>query len=216
MSRAVINKKKKDDETYYNLLVEGDDLLNVMSTPGVVGTQTTCNHIMEVRNTLGIEAARSSIMNEIQYTMREHGMSIDTRHVMLLADLMCFRVRLPFLHAHTYIHSSLYTHTHICTGGGAGHHEIWCSEDERECADAGVIREDHGPSIRCCCARQGGRYYGRQRVYHHGSTHPPRHKLVPPPAQDHHASPPAPSTPPPLLYILFFFLLISFILIGSC
>lgn len=31
-------------------------------------------------------------MNEIQYTMREHGMSIDTRHVMLLADLMCFRV----------------------------------------------------------------------------------------------------------------------------
>jgi len=27
-------------------------------------------------------------MNEIQYTMGSHGMSIDTRHVMLLADLM--------------------------------------------------------------------------------------------------------------------------------
>jgi len=37
---------------------------------------------------LGIEAARTTIMHEIQYTMSNHGMSIDTRHVMLLADLM--------------------------------------------------------------------------------------------------------------------------------
>ena len=33
-------------------------------------------------------------MNEIIYTMKNHGMSIDHRHVMLLADLMTFRVRL--------------------------------------------------------------------------------------------------------------------------
>lgn len=31
-------------------------------------------------------------MNEIVYTMVNHGMSIDTRHVMLLADLMSFKV----------------------------------------------------------------------------------------------------------------------------
>ena len=31
---------------------------------------------------LGIEAARRTIMSEIQYTMESHGMSIDTRHVM--------------------------------------------------------------------------------------------------------------------------------------
>jgi len=91
VNRAVINKKGKDEDTRYNLLVEGDDLLHVMSTPGVMGSKTTCNHVMEVEKTLGIEAARVTIMNEIQYTMREHGMSIDTRHVMLLADLMCFR-----------------------------------------------------------------------------------------------------------------------------
>jgi len=42
--------------------------------------------------TLGIEAARETIMKEIKYTMAEHGMSIDARHVMLLADVMCFRV----------------------------------------------------------------------------------------------------------------------------
>ena len=32
-------------------------------------------------------------MNEIVYTMTNHGMSIDIRHVMLLADLMTFKVR---------------------------------------------------------------------------------------------------------------------------
>ena len=31
-------------------------------------------------------------MNEINVTMKSHGMSIDARHVMLLADLMTFKV----------------------------------------------------------------------------------------------------------------------------
>uniref|UniRef100_A0A671NQ26 DNA-directed RNA polymerase n=1 Tax=Sinocyclocheilus anshuiensis TaxID=1608454 RepID=A0A671NQ26_9TELE len=44
-----------------------------------------------VKKTLGIEAARSTIINEIQYTMVNHGMSIDRRHVMLLADLMSYK-----------------------------------------------------------------------------------------------------------------------------
>ena len=35
-------------------------------------------------------------MNEITYTMKSHGMSIDSRHVMLLADLMTFRVCVCF------------------------------------------------------------------------------------------------------------------------
>lgn len=30
-------------------------------------------------------------MNEIKYTMKSHGMSIDERHVMLLADLMTYK-----------------------------------------------------------------------------------------------------------------------------
>ncbi|KTF78899.1 hypothetical protein cypCar_00048181, partial [Cyprinus carpio] len=45
----------------------------------------------KVERTLGIEAARSTIINEIQYTMVNHGMSIDRRHVMLLADLMSYK-----------------------------------------------------------------------------------------------------------------------------
>ena len=35
---------------------------------------------------------RQTIINEIVYTMVNHGMNIDIRHVMLLADLMTFKV----------------------------------------------------------------------------------------------------------------------------
>ena len=47
----------------------------------------------QVEKTLGIEAARTTIINEIQYTMVNHGMSIDLRHVMLLSDIMTYNVR---------------------------------------------------------------------------------------------------------------------------
>ena len=38
------------------------------------------------------QAARSAIMTEINYTMGSHGMSIDDRHTMLLADCMTYKV----------------------------------------------------------------------------------------------------------------------------
>lgn len=68
----------------------------VMGTEGVNGLETTSNHILEVEETLGIEAARRSIIKEIQYTMESHGMSIDIRHMMLLADLMTYKVIINF------------------------------------------------------------------------------------------------------------------------
>lgn len=59
---------------------------------GVNGSLSTSNNTCEVEKTLGIEAARTTIIEEIVYTMVNHGMSIDIRHVMLLADLMTCRV----------------------------------------------------------------------------------------------------------------------------
>ena len=41
------------------------------------------------------EAARKTIMDEIQATMRAHGMTIDDRHTMLLADCMTYKVGGP-------------------------------------------------------------------------------------------------------------------------
>ena len=44
---------------------------------------------------LGIEASRRKIIDEIQTTMSSHGMTIDARHTMLLADCMTYKVRAP-------------------------------------------------------------------------------------------------------------------------
>jgi hypothetical protein len=89
VSRAIISESNGGHLT---LLVEGCGLQKVMTTLGVDGKRTTSNHIIEVFRALGIEAARSSIIHEIVYTMSSHGMSIDIRHVMLLADTMTFKV----------------------------------------------------------------------------------------------------------------------------
>jgi len=62
-----------------------------MITEGVVGEQTSSNHVIEVAQVLGIEAARKTIINEIQYTMKSHDMNIDPRHVMLLGDVMTYK-----------------------------------------------------------------------------------------------------------------------------
>lgn len=76
----------------YSLGVEGQDLTAVMGTLGVDGCHTASNHVMETERVLGIEAARTKIMTEIQTTMSSHGMTIDARHTMLLADCMTYKV----------------------------------------------------------------------------------------------------------------------------
>ncbi|KAI3468843.1 hypothetical protein Pfo_025506 [Paulownia fortunei] len=95
VERAIIINEAKEKDPSQNkrlkLLVEGTGLLSVMGIEGVDGCKTTSNHIIEVQQTLGIEAARKKIIDEIQYTMSSHGMTIDIRHMMLLADLMTFK-----------------------------------------------------------------------------------------------------------------------------
>lgn len=82
---------QQENNKQYKLIVEGTQLAEVMATPGVKAAYTTCNHIIEIEKTLGIEAARTTIMKEIQATMGPYGISIDTRHTMLLADVMTYK-----------------------------------------------------------------------------------------------------------------------------
>jgi DNA-directed RNA polymerase III subunit RPC1 len=96
VNRAVISvteasKKRSDGAKEYELLVEGSDLRGVMGISGVNGEKTTCNHIMEVEKRLGIEAARRTIVAQISETMGSHGLFVDERHLMLLADVMCYQ-----------------------------------------------------------------------------------------------------------------------------
>jgi DNA-directed RNA polymerase III subunit RPC1 len=71
VARAVISRKSKDSP--YELQVEGSDIRQVMATTGVDGKNVVSNDLIAVEKTLGIEAARLTIMKEIQFTMSEHG-----------------------------------------------------------------------------------------------------------------------------------------------
>uniref|UniRef100_A0A914RJZ5 DNA-directed RNA polymerase n=1 Tax=Parascaris equorum TaxID=6256 RepID=A0A914RJZ5_PAREQ len=85
--RCVITADEKKGDSY-KLLVEGTDYLSVMATMGIDGRRTYFNNALTV---LGIEAARTSIISEILSTMESHGIGLDQRHVMLLADVMTYR-----------------------------------------------------------------------------------------------------------------------------
>ena len=61
------------------------------------------------RDVVSLSVTRATIMKEINVTVKSHGMSIDNRHVMLLADLMTLKVSENFW-------SLLYSHngkTHL-------------------------------------------------------------------------------------------------------
>lgn len=83
IDRVVITKDKE-----YYLLIEGFGLRNILGIPGVDARRTTTNNIMEIYSCLGVEATRQSIINELKYTMDSHGIYVDMRHLMLLADTM--------------------------------------------------------------------------------------------------------------------------------
>jgi len=95
VSRAVINELEgssgSEGGAKYNLLIEGYGVADVMGTPGVDGRNVTSNHIIEVEKVLGIEAARTVIAMEIRHNMKEYGIKVDTRHLMLLSDVMTFK-----------------------------------------------------------------------------------------------------------------------------
>ncbi|KAI9871386.1 MAG: hypothetical protein M1823_008463, partial [Watsoniomyces obsoletus] len=68
----------------HKVMVEGYGLRACLNTPGIDPYHTTTNSIIETYQVLGIEAARSTIIREIAIVTRD--LSIDPRHMMLLAD----------------------------------------------------------------------------------------------------------------------------------
>ena len=84
IKRVVI--RKEGDE--YILYTEGSSLKKVMQFDGVDPNRIKTNNINEIGEVLGIEAARNAIINEATDTLREQGLSVDVRHIMLVADIM--------------------------------------------------------------------------------------------------------------------------------
>lgn len=85
IKRVVVRKENEE----YILHTEGSNLKDVFEIEGVDCTRTRTNNISEISSTLGIEAARSAIIFEAFSTLKEQGISVDLRHIMLVADIMC-------------------------------------------------------------------------------------------------------------------------------
>ncbi len=84
IKRVVVRKEGEE----YTLYTEGSALRDVLQFEGVDRTRTSTNNINEIYEVLGVEAARNSIIKEATDTLREQGLTVDIRHIMLVSDLM--------------------------------------------------------------------------------------------------------------------------------
>lgn len=84
IKRAII--RHEGDE--YVLYTEGSSVKKILELPEVDVARTTTNNIIEISNILGVEAARRSIFEEATKVLSEQGLTVDPRHLMLVADVM--------------------------------------------------------------------------------------------------------------------------------
>ena len=85
IKRVVI---RKEDSGEYVLYTEGSVLKEVLSIEGVDATRTRTNNVNEIFEVMGIEAARQALINEATDTLKEQGLNVDIRHIMLVSDIM--------------------------------------------------------------------------------------------------------------------------------
>ena len=77
---------KKGNE--FVIICAGTNLRDITKVEGVDVTRTMSNNFFEIAEVLGIEAARTSIIEEARKVIKEQGLDIDIRHIMLVADVM--------------------------------------------------------------------------------------------------------------------------------
>jgi len=79
---------KRGDE--YLIMTSGSNLSEILQLEGVDAYRTTTNNIFDILEVLGIEAARQAIIDEVFKVIENQGFNVDIRHIMLVADTMCF------------------------------------------------------------------------------------------------------------------------------
>jgi DNA-directed RNA polymerase subunit A' len=82
--RALVIEEKGE----WIVRTEGSSLALAFEVPGVDTSRTVSNNINETAVVLGIEAARNVIIKEALGVLEEQGLDVDSRHVMLVADMM--------------------------------------------------------------------------------------------------------------------------------
>lgn len=82
------------------IYTDGSVLLDLLNHPKIDFTRTICNDIQEIYNTLGVEAARCALINELIEVIEDAGSYVNSRHITLLADVMTCRGGLMSIDRH--------------------------------------------------------------------------------------------------------------------
>ena len=82
ISQVLPIKKEKE----YIIMASGDNLADVLALGFVDKTRTISNNIHKVEAIFGREAARHSVINEIEAVIESQGLNVDIRHIMLVSD----------------------------------------------------------------------------------------------------------------------------------
>lgn len=80
----------KEPEKEWVIYTQGSNLHEVLQLDEVDKRRTTTNDIMEIAKVLGIEAARNAIIREAISTLKQQGLEVDVRHILIVADMMTF------------------------------------------------------------------------------------------------------------------------------
>jgi DNA-directed RNA polymerase subunit A" len=81
----VVIRKEADE---FVLLTEGSNLQEALEVEGVNPHRIYTNNLREIYTVLGIEATRNAIIQEAMSVLKEQGLDVDVRHILLVADMM--------------------------------------------------------------------------------------------------------------------------------
>jgi DNA-directed RNA polymerase subunit A" len=84
ITQVVVASRGRD----YVILTAGSNMKDVIEMKGVDRERTVTNDIYDVLLSLGVEAARQTIINEIKKVLQSQGIDINERHLKLVADAM--------------------------------------------------------------------------------------------------------------------------------
>ncbi len=103
--RKVVKEVVLDDANYVQkdgwvLDTVGTNLRDILTLSSINSKKTFSNDIQEVYRTLGLEAARQSIFNELSEAMDHAGVYINYHHLSILCDRMCATYKMVSIFRH--------------------------------------------------------------------------------------------------------------------
>ncbi|KAM0329387.1 hypothetical protein ACHAQA_004694 [Verticillium albo-atrum] len=88
---ALLAAKADDRCQEWYLDTSGTSLSSVLMVEGVDATRTYTNHLWQVNEVFGIEAARGALVRELTQVLAFDGSYVNHRHLALLVDVMTYR-----------------------------------------------------------------------------------------------------------------------------